>query len=319
MCDFALARPVRERLPRATAFGRSSTSSRQPRPSITFCTQVNRPDLSIPVHVLVERAAAKVVDDDAGRARAFGGEQRFRVVETDLGADVAVVGGRQKGPPCDGDKRRAAAVGCCVVVDHFNHRVVEIAVLPGTSPVEPVDHGLLEHGVAQERSPAFVPGETSRVQDQGLVVAAQPHDAPGRFQFQVVLANHADARLGGEEVAVGVDLAVTHRDTLHRAQAWVGDGTGLRQTRRWPSTRRPAAAPALRLACGEARARRASLEAPANWQPSRGRSATDPRRCRRFVRARLIKCDSPRSRCPWFCSPFDSRHRSSRDAGNPVQ
>ena len=82
--------------PAATAFARSRTSSRQPRPSITFCTQVKQARFGVPLHVLVERAAAKAMDDRRPGARAFGREQGLGVVETDLGADVAVVGGRQE-------------------------------------------------------------------------------------------------------------------------------------------------------------------------------------------------------------------------------
>ena len=80
--------------------------------------------------------------------------------------------------------------------------------------------------VAQECSPSTVPGQARRMEDQRLSAPTQPDDPSRRLHVQLVFADHAHAWLGGEDIAVGVDLAVPHGDSLDRAQARVGKGLG---------------------------------------------------------------------------------------------
>ena len=183
------------------------------------------PGLGVPVQALIEWPAQDAVGHDARRARSAGRQQGRGVVEANLGADVAVVGCRQQGATADGDELGAAAVDRRVVVDDVQDGRVEVAVSPGPTPVQPVDHAPRPRGVggldrvAQERPPAIVPAQPGGVDDQRLVAAAQPDDPPGRLQFLCILADDADPRLGLDHVAEGVDHAVADHDALDRRES----------------------------------------------------------------------------------------------------
>ena len=96
--------------------------------------------------------------------------------------------------------------------------MVEVPVIPGPLPVEAIDDGLLVEGVAEERARA-----ASHVRPVGWMMSgrsacrSQTFTA-GRLQFHVVFADHADARLGRIDVAIGINPVGTHSDSLGRAQ-----------------------------------------------------------------------------------------------------
>jgi hypothetical protein len=54
--------------------------------------------------------------------------------------------------------------------------------------------------------------------DQRTILPAQPDFTPGRVEVHIILADHPDARLGGMNIAIGVDPTVAYGDSLARAQ-----------------------------------------------------------------------------------------------------
>ena len=69
---------------------------------------------------------------------------------------VAIVGGREVGLSPQADEYGAGPIDRGIVVNLAQHRAIEVPVLPRLFPVEPVDPGFLEHGVAKERAPRLV-------------------------------------------------------------------------------------------------------------------------------------------------------------------
>ena len=72
--------------------------------------------------------------------------------------------------------------------------------------------------VAQESAPLLVPGQAGRVDEQGLAVAAQPDDPPGRLIVGSILANHANPGFGIPNIAIEVYLSITKANALHGTQ-----------------------------------------------------------------------------------------------------
>ncbi len=144
--------------------------------------------------------------------------------------NIAVVGRRQERAPSDLDEFGTTAVDRGIVLDDAQDGLIQVAFAPRLFPIQPVDHrtrprrvGCLD-GVAQERAPSVVPGQAGGMNDQRLPPTAKPDDPAGGLQPLVVLANHAGAWLGLEDIPVGIDLAITDNHALDRTESEIGDG-----------------------------------------------------------------------------------------------
>jgi hypothetical protein len=186
-----------------------------PTPALDHILNARQPAIVvIPVEVLVEGAAQHPLHLDPWRARAVRLDQQRGVVEPDLRMNVPVVRGRDQSAPIDCHKRGPAAIDRGVIIDRIEHRAIEIAIAPGSLPVEPVDLGSFVDGIAEKGTPLFVPRQPRRMNDQRAVRLPQPHFAAGRVQIHVVFADDAYSRFDGVDVAVGIDPAVPDCDPL---------------------------------------------------------------------------------------------------------